>query len=276
MGIRDRQMGGRLDFSQLRAVLLDLDGVMYRGAVLCHGAAEFVRFMRELGVRPFFLSNNSRAGADAVGSKLTSLGVPVADEEVVTAAELTVQYLAARRVKTTVSVIGSDWMAASLAAAGWQVVNGNASCLVVGLDHALTYAKLQMGVDALLGGAAFVACNFDPVNPIERTLELGCGSIVAALANATGRRAICIGKPSLRMLRTALRRLGLRADQTIVVGDSLVSDMALARRGGAHAALLLSGQTSRSMAEALPPARRPDLVLEDLAELQAVWHEALR
>ena len=103
-----RAMATALDLSKPRAVLLDLDGVMYRGAQLCNGAAEFVRAMRARAIRPFYLSNNSRAGADVVAKKLTSLGVPTADQEVVTAAELTVDYLAAQRRKGTVSVIGSD------------------------------------------------------------------------------------------------------------------------------------------------------------------------
>jgi len=262
-----------MDFSGLRAVLLDLDGVMYRGARLCNGAASFVSFARQRGLRPFFLSNNSRAGSDVVARKLSDLGVPTKDDEVVTAAELMVGYLAGRRHKGRLAVIGSEWVSDKLAAAGWLPAEANADCLVVGLDHALTYAKLQMGVDALLGGADFVAANLDPVNPIDRTLEPGCGAIVAALATATSRRATCIGKPSPRMLRAALDRLGVAPEQTVIVGDSLVSDMVLARRGGTHSVLLLSGQTSREMVDKLPPDRRPQLVLGDLAELEEVWRQ---
>src|SRR5579862_8302516 len=264
-------MGRVLEFKRLRAALLDLDGVMYRGAQLCHGAAEFVSSMRRIGVRPFFLSNNSRAAAGSVASKLTQLGVPVREEEVVTAAELMVQYLAARRQKGRAAVIGSEWVASQLEAAGWSLSGSEADCLVVGLDHELTYAKLQMGVDALLHGAAFIAANLDPVNPIERTLEPGCGAIVAALQRATSRRATCIGKPNLRMLRTALGRLQVQAGEALVIGDSLVSDMALARRGSAHSALLLSGQTNQAMVERLPAGSRPELVLEDLAALESLW-----
>jgi len=264
-------MGGTGVLSKIRAVLLDLDGVMYRGAQLCPGAAEFVAFIRQRGVRPFYLSNNSRSGPEVVAKKLTGLGVPTSDDEVVTAAELTVEFLSRRPEKTSVLVIGSDWLAENLQAAGWMLAGDDARCVVVGLDHQLTYAKLQMGVKALLNGALFVGVNRDPVNPIEETLELGCGSIVKSLESAVSRRAMCMGKPSLTMLHTALRRLDLRPDQTLMVGDSLVSDMVLARRGGTHSALLLSGQTTRAMAEALPPTRRPTMVLDHLAALHAAW-----
>jgi len=118
-----------------------------------------------------------------------------------------------------------------------------------------------------------VAANRDPVNPIEGTLEPGCGCIVAALETATDRRPVCIGKPSLRILRKALARLDLRPERTLMVGDSLVSDMLLARRGGTHSALLLSGQTSRATADRLPPNRRPDIVAADLADLQQIWQQ---
>ncbi len=258
----------------MRAALLDLDGVMYRGATLCHGAAEFVRFARAQGIRPFYLSNNSRSGPEVVASKLTDLGIPTAVEEVVTAAETTVERMAAMRRKGSVAVIGSDWLSSQLETSGWRLAGADAEYLVVGLDHQLTYAKLQMGVDALLAGARFVGVNKDPVNPIENTLELGCGSIVAALESATSRRAACIGKPSLRMLRKALARLRLQPSETLMIGDSLVSDMVLARRGRTRSALLLSGQTSRAMADRLPAGHRPDLILEDLAELTAVWTAA--
>ncbi|HEY8693115.1 MAG TPA: HAD-IIA family hydrolase [Chloroflexota bacterium] len=264
-------MGDEKVLSGIRAVLLDLDGVMYRGVQLCHGAAEFVRFARARNIRTFFLSNNSRSGPEVVARKLTGLDVATPAEEVITAAELAVEHLAGLRRKGSVAVIGSDWLAEQLQAAGWSLAGAEADCVLVGLDHQFSYAKLRLGVDALLGGARFVAANRDPVNPIEETLEPGCGALVAALETATGRRASCIGKPSLRILHKALARLQLRPAQTLMVGDSLVSDMALARRGGTHSALLLSGQTNAEMACRLPAARRPDLVLEDLAELQALW-----
>jgi NagD protein len=257
--------------SGVRAVLLDLDGVMYRGAQLCHGAAEFVRFARARALRTFFLSNNSRSGPEVVAAKLTSLDVPTPPDEVITAAELAVEYMAGVRRKGSVAVIGSDWLAEQLEANRWKLAGADASYVLVGLDHQFSYAKLRIGVEALLGGAAFVGLNRDPVNPIEKTLEPGCGALVAALETATGRRAQCIGKPSLRILRKALARLDLRADEALMVGDSLVSDMVLARRGGTHSALLLSGQTDATMAARLPAGRRPDMVLADLAELHAHW-----
>ncbi len=264
-----------MPFEQIRAVLLDLDGVMYRGNVLCHGAAQFVTFLRERHIRPFFLSNNSRAGADAVADKLTRLGVPTGADDVVTAAELLVRYMSRVKRKTSAAVVGSDWLANELGSQGWQVRDSRAEYLVVGLDHQFTYAKLKAGVEMLLAGARLLAANRDPVNPIEGTLEAGCGSIVAAFQAASGVRGLCIGKPSLRMLREAQRRLRLEADQLLIVGDSLVSDMALARRGGTHSTLLLSGQTTRATIDRLPAGRRPDLVLEDLAELKELWQESL-
>lgn len=268
-----RTLGSTEVLRSLQAVLLDLDGVMYRGTQLCHGAAEFVAFLRDRGVKPFYLSNNSRSGPEVVAKKLTDLGVPTSYKEVVTAAELTVEFLSRRRPKGGVAVIGSDWLSENLESAGWKLASGDADCVVVGLDHQLTYAKLQIGVKALLAGALFVGVNRDPVNPIEDTLELGCGSIVKSLESATSRRAMCMGKPSLAMLHKALARMQLRPEQALMVGDSLVSDMVLARRGGTHSALLMSGQTSRAMAERLRPSQRPTMVLEDLAELHSLWRQ---
>ncbi len=261
-------------FDGLRAVLLDLDGVMYRGTKLCHGAAEFVAEVRRRGLAPFYLSNNSRSGPDVVAKKLTDLGIPTASGEVVTAAETLVEYMRAKRRKGSVAVIGSDWICQQLEADGWRLTEQEPDVLVVGLDHELRYPKLQFGVDALLNGAEFVAINHDPVNPIEGTLEPGCGCIAASLEFAVGRRSVCIGKPSLRMLRKAQARLGVAAGEAMMVGDSLVSDMLLARRGGTRSALLLSGQTSRAMAGKLKGSWRPSIVADDLADLKRLWSEA--
>jgi len=258
----------------VRAVLLDLDGVMYRGPKLCHGAGEFVAFLRKRGIKPFFLSNNSRAGADVVARKLTDLGVPASDQEVVTAAETLVEYMARRTAKGSVYVIGSEWVCQQLETSGWRLTESRPDCLVVGLDHDLRYSKLQIGVDALQAGAQFVAINHDPVNPIEGTLEPGCGCIAASLEMAMSRRSLCIGKPSLRMLRKALSRLNVGVEQTLMVGDSLVSDMLMARRGHTHSALVLSGQTSRAMVDRLPARQRPEIVTDDLASLLLLWESA--
>jgi HAD superfamily hydrolase (TIGR01450 family) len=269
-------MGVLMDFHNPRTALLDLDGVMYRGTQLCNGAAGFVAFLRQMGVRPFYLSNNSRSGPEVVAKKLTDLGIPTADDEVITAAELLVELMSARPVKGKVTAIASDWVSQQLEQAGWQLADSGADCVVVGLDHAFTYAKLRQGVDALLGGAELIAANMDPVNPIEGTLEPGCGALVSAFVTATSVQPACVGKPTLTMLDRALKRMSLRPDQAVMVGDSLVSDMVLARRGGTRSVLLLSGQTSRDMADALPPSERPDLVLDDLAALLAAWRTSTR
>ncbi|HUZ78831.1 MAG TPA: HAD-IIA family hydrolase [Chloroflexota bacterium] len=266
-----------MEFRDLKAALLDLDGVMYRGNQLCHGAAELVAFLREQELRPFFLSNNSRSGPEVVAQKLTSLGVPTSANEVITAAELLVDDRARHQPKGRLAAIASDWICEQLTAAGWEVVDdGPADCLVVGLDHDLTYAKLQAALNALLSGAEFIAVNHDRVNPIQHTLEPGCGAIAAALSNACGRPSRCIGKPSQEMLRRALTRLGLDAAQAVMVGDSLDSDMPMARAGGAHSTLVLSGQTSRGDVDRLPDSELPELVLEDVAELHQRWQAALQ
>ena len=196
------------------------------------------------------------------------------EAEVVTAAETLVEYMRAKRRKGSVAVIGSDWLCQQLEADGWRLTEKEPDVLVVGLDHDLRYPKLQFGVDALLRGAEFVAINHDPVNPIEGTLEPGCGCIAASLEVAAGRRSLCIGKPSLRMLRKAQARLGVEAHEAMMVGDSLVSDMLLARRGGTRSALLLSGQTSQAMADKLKGSWRPGVVADDLAHLQQLWNAA--
>src|SRR5205807_3172270 len=142
--------------------------------------------------------------------------------------------------------------------------------VVVGLDLHLTYARLAEAQRALLGGARFVASNKDRAYPVEGRLLPGAGSIVAAIEVATGRQALCIGKPEPFLFQEAIRRVGRPGDRVVVVGDSTDYDIVAAHRVGATGVLILTGLTE---AEALRRATGdavPDRVVRSLEELFAL------
>jgi HAD superfamily hydrolase (TIGR01450 family) len=142
-----------------------------------------------------------------------------------------------------------------------------ADTVVVGLDLHLTYAKLAEAQRAILAGALFVASNKDRAYPVEGRLLPGAGTIVAALEAATGRRALCIGKPEPFLFEEAIRRAGTDAGPVVVVGDSLDYDMVAAHRVGATGVLILTGLEGEDAARRASGESAPDHVVRSLDEL---------
>ena len=141
------------------------------------------------------------------------------------------------------------------------------AALVIGLDLNFTYDKLKQGFQALENGALFIATNADTTLPTENGLVPGAGSIVAALAAASGRKPIVIGKPETPMLEAAMMRMGVSPSETVMIGDRLDTDILAGYRAGTTTVLVLTGVSTRDdliMADALP-----DLIVSDLPSLVA-------
>jgi 4-nitrophenyl phosphatase len=139
------------------------------------------------------------------------------------------------------------------------------AAVVIGLDFGFTYDKLKAGFDALQQGALFIATNADTTLPTETGLVPGAGSIVAALAAASGQQPVVIGKPQTPMLEMAMLRMGVKPEETVMIGDRLDTDILAGERAGLLTVLVLTGVSTRddlATAEALP-----DLVVSDLPSL---------
>jgi 4-nitrophenyl phosphatase len=147
---------------------------------------------------------------------------------------------------------------------------GAPDAVVVGLDPQLTYLRLAAAADCIRAGALFIATNRDPLYPTERGLQPGAGSIVAALEVATGSAPTVIGKPAPLLLQTAAKVAGGEARDAVMIGDSLVTDVAAALAVGARSVLMLTGVTTADQVQALAPAERPAALASDAAELATV------
>jgi len=259
-------------------LLVDLDGVVYRGAVPVPGVAAVLAERQAGGDRVVYVTNNSRWHRSEYHEKLRSMGAPVSDGAVMSSARATALALATRaeRPRATM-VLGGPGLVRELRDEGLRVVAPTArglaaspDAVAVGIDVALTYRRLSVAAEAVREGALFVATNRDPVFPTPAGFDAGAGSIVAAVAVA-GRREpdVVIGKPEPALLEAAARVAGVPVAEAVVVGDGLSTDIAAARRVGARSVLMLTGVTSRAQAEALPRDQRPTWVVEDAAGLRA-------
>ena len=142
--------------------------------------------------------------------------------------------------------------------------------VVVGLDTEFTYARLAVASGAVRAGARFVAVNRDPIHPTEHGLVPGAGSVVAAVATASGVEPVSIGKPGSLLLEIAAHRMGRPVTEAVMIGDSLTADIPAAIAVGARSVLMLTGISTAAEVGSLAAADRPTEVAVDAEELAAV------
>ena len=265
---------------EAKAWILDMDGVLYRGAEVLPGVKELLDALT-LRERPVMLAtNNSMSTPEAYERKLAAMGLDIPASAVITSALATRDYLLRTLPEGAgIYVIGMPALREQLFEGTpfhpVQYGEEQPAAVVIGLDLEFTYAKLKAAHEAIQRGALFIATNADSTLPTEAGLVPGAGSIVAALAAATGQRPIVIGKPETPMLETAMTRIGALPEETVMLGDRLDTDILAGERAGMLTVLVLTGVSTReelSSAEALP-----DVVVSDHPSLvEAITAEPSR
>ena len=271
-------------------LLVDLDGVVYRGADPVPGVAAVLADRAMRGDDVVYVTNNSMHYRADYVTRLSAMGAPIEPDRVVSSARATALYLRDHEPDVRrVLVVGAGGLERELRDVGLDVVTsghaatrasqegidgfeaaGRPDAVVVGLDPQVTYLRIAVAADAIRAGAKFIATNRDPVYPTERGLRPGSGSIVAAIEAACGVTPISIGKPAPLLLEAAARVVGREAKDALMIGDSLTTDVAAARAVGARSIFMLTGVAGREQLNALPPDQRPTAIAADAQELAAV------
>ena len=262
-----------MQLSTLQALLLDMDGVLYRGPEPLPGAQQLSETLAALDLRCVCLTNNSSKTPTEIVEKLAAMNIAMRPEQILTSSTATGHMLRSHHARgTTVCYIGMHGLEHALFHDGYFVpATTEAELVVVGVDFKLDYDKLKRATLAIRRGAAFYATNADRTFPAPEGLVPGAGSIIAALEAATDRQPTVIGKPQRAMFDTALDLLKLQANAVAMVGDRLDTDIAGAQAAGIATIWLASGVHSRADVAAWQP--QPDLLLDDLGALLAVLRE---
>jgi len=250
------------------ALLLDLDGTVYRGKDPVPGAADAVAAARAQGVGIRFVTNNASRAAQDVVDHLVEIGFNAVLDEVSTSGQAAAAMLAERvPAGSAVLVLGTAALETEVRLVGLTPVRSaeGAVAVVQGLSQDMGWRELAEACVAIRGGALWVACNADVTLPTERGLLPGCGALVAALKAATDREPLIAGKPAAPLLEQAAKSLG--ASRPLVVGDRLDTDIAGAVNAGMDSLLVLTGVSTEAEALALPVEWRPTHVAADLSGL---------
>jgi NagD protein len=245
--------------------LLDMDGVIYRGNSLIPGADAFIKGLLASNTPFLFLTNNSQRTRRDVQMRLRRMNIDVGEDHIFTCAMATARFLARQKPRGTAYVIGEGGLLHALHENGYAIVDHDPDYVVVGEGRTFGMEMVEAAVRMIDKGAKLVATNLDPNCPTAHGPRPGCGAIVAMLETATGIKAFSVGKPSPIMMRAARKQIGLDTDQTIMVGDTMETDIAGGVQMGYRTVLVLSGGTRRE--DLVKYAFRPDHVVDSVADL---------
>jgi len=252
-----------------RGWLFDLDGTVYLGEQLIPGAAVAIAALREAGRRVAFLSNKPLQTRDDYAAKLSRLGVPATADDVINSSLVLARHLRTLDAGAPVYVIGEPPLQAEMTAHGFEVRDDErVRWVVIAFDRTFTYAKLNIALQAVRGGARLIATNPDRTCPVEGGEIPDCAGMIAAVEAVTDTKVeLIVGKPSPIILEVALRALGCAASESVIVGDRVETDMVMGKRLGLATILVLSGVTHAD--DPRIAALAPDHVLRSVRELIA-------
>jgi 4-nitrophenyl phosphatase len=253
-------------------VLIDMDGVLWRGDTPVSGVPEFFDLLNRAGIAYVLLTNNSSRTPASYAKRMAGYGVEVSPEKIINSGLATVAYVAERSPQgTPVYVVGEEGLEQTVRDAGFRLVDDETTprYVIGSWDRHVTYEKLAQATLHIRAGATFIGTNPDKTWPSERGLLPGAGSILAALEAASGVKPKIIGKPSSEMFRLAMQRIDAQPDTTAMLGDRMDTDIVGADRAGLITILVLTGVTHREDLQGA--AVQPDLIFEDIAALTEVW-----
>ena len=255
-----------------RALLLDMDGVLYRGSSPIEGAAEFLHAISDCPFR--FITNNPIATPEQVVAKMKAMGLgDFAAETVITSAQATARYLSSEKTNFRFYAIGASGLSKALSQVGHQDDQA-ADYVVVGEGEGLDYQTLSKAIALIQQGAVLISTNpditVDGFVDGKPVVLPGGGALVAPMEKACGVKAITIGKPEPLLYEMALADLAVEAGDCVMVGDRPDTDILGAQSLGLQTALVRTGRFAPD-AEWPVDQVAPTWDVSDLSQLLAAW-----
>ena len=260
--------GRKADLCGKKLWLLDMDGTIYMEDRLLDGSLDFLSWIRAQGGRYVFITNNSSKSVQDYLRKLRSMGIPAEEEDFFTSAQAAVMLLQSKFPGARVYCQGTTSFVEELRRGGIDVRLDvePVDVVLTGFDLELTSEKLRRTCQILTEqkNVAYYATNPDLVCPVSFGYVPDCGSMSIMIRNATGREPVFIGKPKPTMIRTVMEKFGYAAEQTVVVGDRVYTDIASGVRAGVTTIGVLSGEATLEDFKAGPC---PTYLFENVKEL---------
>lgn len=255
------------DLKRIKLFLLDMDGTIYLDNDLFDGTLDFLDYVKKIGGRYIFLTNNSSKSVDKYIEKLASLGISSTADDFLTSTNATVLYLKKKKYKK-IYALGTASFKEQLKDAGLPVTDvreEGIDCLCMGFDTELTFSKLEDACILLRDDIDYIATNPDWVCPTWYGYVPDCGSVSQMIKNATGKWPKFIGKPEPDMALLAMEKTGYKNEETALMGDRLYTDIACGVNAGISTIFVLSGEGR--MEDVEKNEAKPKYIFENIREL---------
>ncbi|MDA3926772.1 MAG: HAD-IIA family hydrolase [Kiritimatiellae bacterium] len=243
----------------------DMDGVIYHGNRLIPGAQELVAWLESSAKKYIFLTNSSQRSPRELSQKLDRLGIHVGEEHFYTSAMATAAFLQSQCPGGSAYVIGEPALTNALYEAGFTMNDNNPDYVVVGETSNYTYDRICFAVSLVNKGSRLIGTNPDTTGPVESGIVPATGALMAPIEMATGAKAYYVGKPNPIMMRSALKMVECRREDTIIIGDRMDTDIIAGVEAGMKTVLVQTGVTTPESMRQF--AYRPSLVLQSIAEI---------
>lgn len=261
-----------MQLNKIRQVFLDMDGTIYHGSMLFPTTIPFLNFLKERGIGYTFLSNNSSFSTDEYIAKLANMGIEASEKEFYISTDYTIDYLKRNHPELRkIYLMGMECIFPAFEKAGFSLTDTDPEAVVVAFDRSLTYEKLCKAAWFMKQGLPAFATHPDVFCPTNQDTWLpDCGSFIACLETATGKKLKVLGKPDPGMLIEGAARSGIPVENSLMVGDRLHTDIAVGRNAGALTAWITP---EPSVIPECPSELAPHFRVRDLGELQNIWEK---
>lgn len=232
--------------------LLDMDGVIYVDDELISGSAEFINYLYNQGKKIIFLTNNPSRSVTEHVKKLKKIGIKAKTEQIITSTGSLCYYLKNKIRGITgksAYVIGSKQFKNSISKTGINIVNPKDSFrpdyVIMGGHKNFNCSEVDIASRFIRNGAKLIASNRDPYYPSKYGFSPGTGALLSSIEVASGKKAITTGKPEKYIFQLCLKLTGVKKNRTVIIGDSLETDILGGINFGIYTVLTLSGVTGK-------------------------------
>lgn len=255
-----------IDLKNIKALILDMDGVLWRESSPIGDLPSIFGKIDRLGLNYVLATNNATRTPRQYVEKLSSFGVRIKEEKIINSAMAVAHLLHKQHPQGgPVYIFGENGLVEALKEEGFHHSGVNCLAVIASMDRMISFKKMRIATLLIRSGIPFYGTNPDRTYPTPEGLIPGAGSIIGALEIATDVHPIIAGKPNPTLYEFAMERLGTTPGETLVVGDRLETDILGGQRLGCPTALVLSGiATTDETYKHQPPV---DIIVPALADL---------
>lgn len=233
----------KINWSNVKGAIVDMDGVVYRGNTSIKSAMKAIKIWQNNNIQICFLTNNSTKNQSEFAKKLKLMGLIVKKESIISTSVCVANYLQEHyKLKTKVYVVGSSSLKKAIYNRGFIEDDKKASVVVAGLDEKFTYKKLQIASKLVRKGAKLIGTNPDRLYPTDKGFKPGAGSIIEFIKSAAyDTKCIFVGKPNPYFVNSAIQYLKLNKANVVLIGDQLETDILAANNAKIFSVLVTTG-----------------------------------